>query len=150
MSNRYEREIEEILRNLEQAEPRPGIGQKFSGRQRRDPGRRVNSRPRFSLSLRLSSSEWLLVTAIIAALVAGGYAHVRGSVDYFSIGLASIGVVCMVLVALSQFILLPKGDRTTRYGNVTITPIRRGPLSSLKTRWNLFILKLRYRRKREE
>jgi hypothetical protein len=150
MSNRYEREIEEILRNLEQAEPKPGIGQKFSGRQRRDPGRRVNPRPRFSLSFRLSTSEWLLVAAVVAALIAGGYAHLRGTVDYFSIALASIGVVCMVLVALSQFILLPKRDRATRYGNITITPIRRGPLSSFKTRWNLFMLKLRYRRKREE
>jgi hypothetical protein len=150
MSNRYEREIEEILRNLEQAEPKPGIGQKFSGRQRRDPGRHINSRPRFSLSFRLSTSEWLLVVAIVAALIAGGYAHLRGSIDYFSIALASIGVVCMALVALSQFILLPKRDRATRYGNITITPIRRGPLSSLKTRWNLFMLRMRYKRKREE
>ena len=150
MSNRYEREIEEILRNLEQAEPKPGLGQKFSGRLRRGPSRRVNSRPRFSLSFNLSTSEWLLVAAIVMALIAGGYAHLRGSVDYFSIVVASIGVVCMVLVALSQFVLLPKRDQGTRYGNITITPIRRGPLSSLKTRWNLFMLRMRYKRKHEE
>jgi hypothetical protein len=150
MSNRYEREIEEILRNLEQAEPKPGLGQKLSGRQRRGPSRRVNSGPRFSLSFRLSRSEWLLVAAIVAALVAGGYAHLRGSIDLFSIALASIGVICMVLVALSQFILLPRRDQSTRYGNVTITPLRRGPLSSLKTRWDLFMLRMRYKRKREE
>jgi hypothetical protein len=150
MSNRYEREIEEILRNLEQAEPKPGLGQKFSGRQRRSSDRRINSRPRFSLSFHLSTSEWLLVVAVVVALIAGGYAHFRGTVDYFSIALASIGVVCMVLVALSQFILLPRRERSTRYGNITITPLRRGPLSNLKTRWNLFMLRMRYKRKREE
>jgi hypothetical protein len=150
MSNRYEREIEEILRNLEQTEPKPGLGQKLSGRQRRGPSRRVNSGPRFSLLFHLSPSEWLLVAAIVVALIAGGYAHFRGIVDYFSIALASIGVVCMVLVALSQFILLPRRDRSMRYGNITITPLRRGPLSSLKTRWHLFMLRMRYKRKREE
>jgi hypothetical protein len=150
MSNRYEREIEEILRNLEQAEPKTGLGQKLSGRQRRGPSRRVSSGPRFSLSFHLSTSERLLVAALVAALIAGGYAHLRGSFDYFSIVLASIGVICMVLVALSQFVLLPRRDQSTRYGNVTITPLRRGPLNSLKTRWNLFMLRMHYKRKREE
>ena len=150
MSNRYEREIEEILRNLEQAEPKTGLGQKLSGRQRRGPSRRISSGPRFSLSFHLSTSEWLLVAAVVAAIVAGGYAHLIGHIDYFSIALASIGVVCMVLVALSQFVLLPRRDQSTRYGNITITPLRRGPLSSIKTRWNLFMLRMRYKRKREE
>jgi hypothetical protein len=150
MSNRYEREIEEILRNLEQTEPKPGLGQKFSGRLRRGPSRRVSSWPRFSLSFHFSVSEWLLVAAIVVALIAGGYAHLRGSVDPISITLASIGVVCIVLVALSQFVFLPRRDRSTRYGNITITPLHRGPLNSLKTRWNLFMLRMRYKRKREE
>ena len=36
MPNKYEREIEEILRNMERTEPKPGLGQKLGGRIRRN------------------------------------------------------------------------------------------------------------------
>ena len=35
MPNKYEREIEEILRNMERTEPKASLGQKFGGRLRR-------------------------------------------------------------------------------------------------------------------
>ncbi len=150
MPNRYEREIEEILRNLEQTEPKAGLGQKFGGRLQRNAGRRVPSRHRFSFSFHLSIAEWLLVSAIAIALIAGGYAHLVGHIDTLSTTLASLGVICVILVALSQFVFRPRREQVKRYGNITITPLHRGPLDMLKTRWHLFMLKLRYKRKREE
>ena len=54
MPNRYEREIEEILRNLETTEPKQGLGQKFGQRLRRKPEYRVKSRRRGFPSLKIS------------------------------------------------------------------------------------------------
>src|SRR5947209_14951459 len=77
MPNRYEREIEEILRNLETTEPKPGLGQRFGERLRRKPDYRVKPPRRSFPSLHLRTSEWFIILAVIAALVAGGYAYAR-------------------------------------------------------------------------
>ena len=147
MPNRYEREIEEILRNLEQTDPKPGRGQKFGEKLARKPGVRVPRQAKSFSSPRFSTAEWLLIITVIAALVAGGYAYTLGVSDYFSGVLASIGIVCLVLVACSQFLFQARRPQSTRYGNVTITPLRRNLFSNLKTQWNLFMLRVRYRRK---
>ena len=149
MPNRYEREIEEILRNLEHTEPKPGRGQKFSGSLRRKSAPRVSARRRSSFSLHFSTSEWFLIIAVIVALVAGGYAYLQDRQDIFTAALAVVGIVCLILVVLSQFVVRTPRSHSTRYGNVTVTPLRRTPFNALKTRWNLFLLKLRYQRKRE-
>jgi hypothetical protein len=147
MPNRYEREIEEILRNLEQTEPKQGLGQKFSGRLRRrsGPQRSVRQQPFFSFNF--SAGEWLLIIAVLTALVAGGYSYLQGVADILTGILATVSIGCLILVALSQLITRPQGAQSVRYGNVTITPLRRNPFSQFKTQWNLFMLKIRYRRK---
>jgi hypothetical protein len=145
MPNKYEREIEEILRNLEQTEPKAGIGQKFSDRIRRKPTPRMRPRPRSSFSLTLTTSDWLLIIAVSIALIAGGYEFLYGRPTEFTGILAIVGLVCIVLVAFSQFVFRPRRPASIRYGNATITPLRRGPFHTFRTRWNLFMLKLRYR-----
>ena len=146
MPNRYEREIEEILRNLEQAEQaKPGLGQKFSGRLRRRPSSVVRTRQRSSFSLRFTVVEWLLIIAVGAALLAGGYAFANETPDIFSGIVAAVGTVCLVLIALSHFLFGSRRQPPPRYGNTP--PSRRGPFSAFKTQWNLLLLKLRYRRK---
>ena len=150
MPNRYEREIEEILRNLEQTEPKPGLGQKFSRHLRRKPSPRMSTHQRRLISFQYSAPEWLLIIAVAAALISGGYAYFHQSGSTFTGLLATIGIVCLLLVALSQFVFRPRAPQSTRYGNITVTPLRRNPLSTLKTRWNLFLLKMRYRRKDED
>src|SRR5258708_39092486 len=75
MPNRYEREIEEILRNLETSEPKSGPGQKFGERMRRKPAYNVRPRRRSLPSLNFGTSEWLITIAVIAALISGGYAY---------------------------------------------------------------------------
>ena len=47
--------------------------------------------------------------------------------------LALASFIGLILVACSQFISLPPSRRrSTRYGNVTITPLRRGPFHMLR------------------
>jgi Flp pilus assembly protein TadB len=146
MPNRYEREIEEILRNLEQTEPKTGRAPKFGDRQRRKQNVRRTGNRRATSSLHLSITEWLLVTAVITALVAGGYAYMQEPNIVTGI-LASVSLICLILIALSHFVFNRSRPQATRYGNVTITPLRRNIFSSIKTQWNLFMLKMRYRRR---
>src|SRR5437588_3035687 len=149
MPNRYEREIEEILRNLEATEPKPGLGQKFGERRRRSPAARSRPRRRGFPSLNFGLSEWFIIIAVVAALIAGGYAYANNGIATVVTGvLVIVGVICLILVVLSPFLLRSRSRQSSRsigYGNVT--PLRRNPLNSLVTRWNLFLLKLRYRRK---
>ena len=149
MPNRYEREIEEILRNLETTEPKPGFGQRVGGRLRRkqDPRRRV--RRRGFPSLNFKTPEWLIVVAIVSALISGGYAYANnGNATVVTGFLTIVGAICLLLLVLLPFLQRSRSRQSTqssRYGNVT--PLRSNPLSSIATRWNLFLLKLRYRRK---
>lgn len=148
MPNKYEREIEEILRNMERTEPKPGLGQKLGGRIRRKSDSRSNVRKRADLSLHFGVSEWCLTIAVCASLFAGGWAYAHGSADIFTGVIAVIGAACLAIV-----LILPFMSRS-RYSGQSgasgkVTPIRRNPLNSISTRWNLFMLKLRYRRKKD-
>ena len=148
MPNKYEREIEEILRNMERTEPKPGLGQKLGGRIRRKSDSRSNVRKRADLSLHFGVSEWCLAIAVCASLFAGGWAYAHVGADIFTGVIAVIGAACLGIV-----IILPFMSRS-RYSGQSgasgkVTPIRRNPLNSISTRWNLFMLKLRYRRKRD-
>ena len=149
MPNRYEREIEEILRNLEHTEPKPGRGQKLSGRTRPNPGSRSPVYQRRFFSRSFSLTEWLLIIAVVAALASGGYAYLQDAPSIFTAILAVMGVVCLVLVALSQFLFQPRRPQSVRHGNITVTPLRRSFFDRIKTRWNLFRLRGHYRRRNE-
>jgi len=149
MPNKYEREIEEILRNMERTEPKANLGQKFGGRLRQKSDQRVNARRRGSLSFNfnLSTSAWLLIIAWVAALIAGGYAFAADEPNLITGILAVVATISLIVIVLLPFLSRRYPAQSSRYGNVT--PLRRNPLSSLATRWNLFLLKLRYRRKRD-
>lgn len=147
MPNRYEREIEEILRNLEHGDPK-GPGQKFGERLRRKPGLQTRTRPHSTFSLRFTVAEWFLIIAVGTALLAGGYAYAGGVATPFTGIVAILSLVCLILVMLSQFVFQPRRRPPTDYRKVT--PLRRGLFSSLKSQWNLFLLKMRYRRKSDQ
>jgi hypothetical protein len=165
MPNKYEREIEEILRNLERTEPKAGFGRKFRGRTPRQ------ARARRSLpTLRLSFSEWCLVAAFVLALCAGGWEYANSEITtavIVGLGdstiarilvhlggniitgiLALIGFAFVMIVAITPFAARPHySPSSRRYDN--ITPFRRSnPFARLVTRWNLLMLKLRYRKRR--
>jgi hypothetical protein len=151
MPNRYEREIEEILRSLEQPEAKSKLGsrQKFGDRFNRKAGPRMPvQQTRFTLTL--TSSERLLLIAIGAALISGGYAYLIKK-DIISLLFAIVSVICLIVLIYSQFRTgTAHRERSLRYENITITPLRRGPFSGLRTRWNLFQLRMRYRRTKEK
>ncbi len=148
MPNKYEREIEEILRNMERTEPKQGLGQKLGGRIRRKSDSRSNVRKRSELSLHFGISEWCLAIAVCAALFAGGWAFAHGGADIFTGVIAVIGAVCFAIVIILPFTTRSRYPRQSA-GSGNVTPMRRNPLSSISTRWNLFMLKLRYRRKKD-
>ena len=163
MPNKYEREIEEILRNLERTEPKGGFGRRGSGRMHGKASVR-RSLP----TLRLSFSEWCLFIASLAALCAGGWEYAQVYVQHVRLDgqvvsaiivplggniitgiLALIGAVCIALVVITPFLVRPRTSSSSRRYN-NITPLRRSnPFSSLGTRWNLLMLKLRYRKRRD-
>ncbi len=147
MPNKYEREIEEILRNLETTEPKASLGQKFGERLRRKPEYRVRPRRRSFAMPHFKAAEWLILMAVIAALIGGGYAYTNRDATIVTGIIAIVGIVCLILLVLSPFVFRTRqSTQSTRYGNVT--PLRRNPLSSISTRWNLFVLRMRYRRKK--
>ena len=147
MPNKYEREIEEILRNMEATETKSGPGQRFSGRMHRKSDPRKKPQRRSLPSFKFKSTEWLIIIAVVVALISGGYAYANNGLPTIVTGiLAVIGTICLLLVVLSPFLQRSRqSSKSFNYGNVT--PIRRNPLNSIVTRWNLFMLKLRYRRK---
>jgi len=147
MPNKYEREIEEILRNMERTEPKPGLGQKLGGRIRRKSDSRTKVRKRSLPSLHFGVSEWCLAIAVCAALFAGGWAYAHGA-DIFTGVIAVIGAVCLAVVIILPF-MSRSGYPKQSAGHGNVTPIRSNPLSSISTRWNLFLLKIRYRRRKD-
>ena len=146
MPNRYEREIEEILRNLETTEPGTSRGQRFGERRPRKPP--VRQRRRATPSLNFRATEWFLLIALITISVAGGYAYATDGASTITGIIALVGLICLIFLALSNFVSFSsRSTQSTRYGNVT--PLRRNPMTGLATRWNLYRLKRRYRRKNE-
>src|SRR5437763_12455114 len=144
MPNRYEREIEEILRNLETTEPNPRLGQRFGKRLRRKPDYRVKPPRRSFPSLNFRAPEWFLIIAAIAALISGGYAYAVGPNIVTGV-FAIVGVVCLVLTVVSVFIYRSCQSRISRYSTSSSrfdkgTTIRRNHLSLITTRWNLFMI----------
>ncbi len=149
MPNRYEREIEEILRNLDSSESRTTKGPRFSQRSRRRPVER-SRRPRAFPSFHLRLVDWFLVIAVVTALIAGGYAYAQSADHTGNLVtgiLALISAICLLLVLVTP--MLSRSPRSSRYGGMKVTPLSRNPLSNLATRWHLFMLKLRYRRRRD-
>ena len=146
MPNRYEREIEEILRNLETTEPKANRGQKFGERTRHKPPVRQRKQPVPSLNLRVT--DWFLLIALVTISIAAGFAYANGGANTITGIVALVGLVCLILLALSSFVSYSRSStQSTRYGNVT--PLRRNPLSGIATRWQLFRLKRRYKRRNE-
>lgn len=148
MPNKYEREIEEILRNLDQSAPKPRLSQRLRRRPAGRPRGRQRSLPAFNFGL----SEWCLIIAWVAALIGGGWAYAQhsstGAGDLFTGSLAVLGLACLVLVVILAFLPQSRYPGQVRAGNVTRIP--RKPLNGLSTRWHLFQLKRRYQRRKDQ
>jgi hypothetical protein len=150
MPKKYEREIEEILRNMERSAPKQPFGQRI----RRKPEGRTR-RPGRLPSFNFGPSEWFLLIAWVAALLAGGWAYAHLNLVTGELGtnlftgiLAVISLICLLMIVVLPFLSRPRYHGQS-FDNGKITPLRRNPLNSLRTRWNLFQLKMRYRRRKD-
>jgi hypothetical protein len=152
MPNRYEREIEEILRNMEQTEPKPSFRERLNMRRRsrqRGP-EMIRPRPaRPAFRLNLSTSEWCFAVGLLLGLIAAGWAYVDGVGNLLTGFLAVLGFVCLVMG-----IVIPWRESTRPYYRPTWrgepTTRKRSlprPLRALVTRWKIMRLRLRYRRR---
>jgi len=94
MPDKYEREIDDILRRSLDARP----PRRASVRHRRVP--------------QLTFSERCLAIAIIVALVGGGWAYTMGGGNLITGVLGLIGAVCVALVALSSFLTKQRPSST--------------------------------------
>jgi hypothetical protein len=159
MPHKYQREIEEILRNMEFAEPRRGVSERV------DAGVRPPARVRLrgpSMRLHLTPSELLVLAGIALALGAFCVAW------YFTVptiisGLIGLGAVAMIVAGLAigwasagHPLYTPSwrsgsGSSSSTSNNVIQmrrTP-RGGPFSAVVTQVRLVWLKFRFMRKRD-
>lgn len=151
MPHKYEREIEEILRNMERPEPQKGIGDRVRSFQR--PATRARRRgPR--MSLRLNGSEALLFAGIALALVAAGMAYYLTAPNALTGGIAIAGFVLIVVALLrswsSRFSPAPPQRSSTPVWRPTVVDSaptrvrRRNPFSEIATQFRILRLKFRY------
>ena len=99
MPERYEREIDDILRNLERTQPKPSLRERLHLR-RGGTRRPERPRPRSSRvrrSLRFTTSEWCLLAGTGCGLVAAGIAYTSASGNALTGVLAILAVFALLL-----------------------------------------------------
>lgn len=153
MPNRYEREIEEILRNMERTEPKPSFRERLNMRMRGQPQQPEPMRPRParpSLHLNLTTSEWCFVVGIFLGLVAAGIAYTSGAANALTAFLAILAFICIIMGIISPW----RESRRPAYGRSWYgesSPSKRSlprPFRFVVTQWKIMQLRLRYRRNR--
>lgn len=155
MPNRYEREIEEILRNMERTEPKPTFRERLNMRMRGQPRQPEPLRPRParpSLSFNFTNSEWCFLVGIFLALVAAGIAYLNaGHLGNVLTGfLAVLAFICIIMGIVSPW----RESRRPIYGrswsgesNPPRSSLPR-PFRFVVTQWKILQLRMRYRRNR--
>jgi hypothetical protein len=150
MPHKYEREIEEILRNMERTEPRRGLGDRVRAFQRPAP-----ARPRGpTLNVGMGLPEVLLITGIVLALVGAGIAYYQSGTSLLTglisaVGFASI-VVGVVIGWWARFRGVNVSLRRARDNDDNVVRIgRRGLFAEIATQFRILRLKWRYSRRRE-
>ena len=104
MPDRYEREIEDILRNIEDYRPKPSLRERLHLRRRRQARRPERLRPSSAQStrhLRLSTAEWCFLAGMALGMLAAGIAYTNGSGNALSgmlAVLAFLGVLLGILI----------------------------------------------------
>jgi hypothetical protein len=157
MPNKYEREIEEILRNMERTEPRQGLGERIRSFNTPRP------RPRPSPRIALDQSELFMVVGICLALIGAAIAFYKqgyptGVLGVLTGAAAILGFLCIVLgLALGWWARFRGSASAPSWrGNVVDSTIvdlnskRPGPFSGIVTQFRILRLKLRYRRKHDD
>jgi hypothetical protein len=150
MPNRYEREIEEILRNIDRTEPKQGLGDRF---------RAFNNRPKASRAPRrfhlpLDGTDLLFLLGIALALVAAGITFEGGDFPTPITGGIAIAAFVVIVCALgAQWMSRFRGPSMSKQwrGNVVDLSTRRhNPFSGIVTRFRIIRLRFRYHNRLRE
>ena len=151
MPDKYMREIEEILRNMERTEPKRGLGDRVRAFQRQAP-----ARPRGpSVSLGMGLPEAMVITGIVLALVSAGIAFYQSDTSLLTglisaVGFASI-VVGVVIGWWARFRGVNLSLRRPRESTDNVVRMgRRGLFAEIATQYRILRLKWRYSRQRQE
>jgi hypothetical protein len=156
MPNKYEREIEEILRNMERTEPpRAGLSDRIRAFNRPRP------RPQRGWQGALNATESLFVLRILLALAAASLTFYLGQVvivrlpvieDVTLNGILALGAFIALVAALFRGwrdrFRLSSSTPAWRSNVIEMRPTRRNPFSVLVTQFRIFRLKFRYWRTR--
>jgi hypothetical protein len=144
MPHKYEREIEEILKNMQRNEPQPSAGERSRGFPRQAGGS--------GLRLGLSASELLFLLGVAFALAGACVMWFDGNHGGTPIsGILSLtGFVLFFAGLIVAFMASRRPPPPVWRGNVVeMKTHRRGPLDEIATQFRLLRLRLRYRRGRD-
>jgi hypothetical protein len=164
MPNKYEREIEEILRNMDHTDTKTSISNRIRSFNRPRPRARRTWRWGFAAN----RAELLFVVGVVLALIASGLTYYKqGQIPVLTSWLTVNGIlagaafVCIVLGLLTAWRsrfrgVTPSAPSPSRSWRgpmpetkiIEMTPRRRGPFSAIATQVRLLRLKMRYRRGR--
>lgn len=151
MSNKYEREIEEILRNMDRTDHGQSLGERIRAFNRPSPRLRL-VRPH--MRLRLSASETLLVAGVVLALLGAGLSF------YFGVpttglranitgAIGAVALVCFVAgLAIGWRERFGSHGAPMWRGERVDTPRRFRPFAPITTQFRIIRLKWRYWRSR--
>lgn len=104
MPDRYEREIDDILRNIEDARPKPSLRERLHLPRWGQDRRPARLRPRSARSARhrsISTAEWCLLAGIVLGTVAAGIAYTNGDGTALTGTLAVLAWLCLLLGLLT-------------------------------------------------
>jgi hypothetical protein len=148
MPNKYEREIEEILRNMDRTDDGQSLGDRIRAFNRPSPRLRLVG-PR--IRLRLSASEALLVVGIGLALFAAGFAYYfsgRSFTDVIGV-IGVVGLLCLLLgLGVGWSERFGHHSSPSWRGQPAQNPRRFRPFSPIATQFRIMRLKWRYWRSR--
>jgi hypothetical protein len=155
MSNKYEREIEEILRKMDDGHP-PSVSERLRAI-KQQPTRLRPGTTRTRVTMR--PEGWLLTGFVLAFLAEIVHWVLRGSADLdpahsvvdLAIGIAVVaGLAIIILTFVISWVNNNRAPQAGWRGNTLNQGGRgphRGPFSNLRARWNLMRLRMSYRRR---
>jgi hypothetical protein len=152
MPNKYEREIEEILRNMDRTDDGQSLGDRIRAFNRPSPRLRLVG-PR--VRLRLSATEALLVAGVGLALIGAGVSYYFSGAPLPGIFANIPGVIGVAgLLCLLLGLIIGWSERFGHHsapswrGQQAETPRRFNPFSPITTQFRIMRLKWRYWRSR--
>jgi hypothetical protein len=146
MSNKYEREIEEILRNMDRTDHGQSLGERIRAFNRPSPRLRLVG-PR--MRLRMNTSDTFIIAGVVLALLGAALSFYLGSPTSVTGAVGAVALVCFIagLTIGWRERFGSRGAPMWR-GQPVDTPRRFRPFAPIVTQFHIIRLKWRYWRSR--